>query len=121
MCRIPLHEASRASIGKCLTSLHLYNATKKEILIPWKPILNEHPKNLLELFLADRGGLILEPEIGLHEKIAEFDFVSLYPNIMLKRNVSAETILCDCCFDNPKFRVPELNYHICNKNGLIPE
>ncbi|HEX7143643.1 MAG TPA: DNA polymerase domain-containing protein [Nitrososphaeraceae archaeon] len=121
LCRIPLHEASRASIGKCLTSLHLYNATKKEILIPWKPILNEHPKNLLELFLADRGGLILEPEIGLHEKIAEFDFVSLYPNIMLKRNVSAETILCDCCFDNPKFRVPELNYHICNKNGLIPE
>ncbi|MGZ5470942.1 MAG: hypothetical protein ACXWE0_04655 [Nitrososphaeraceae archaeon] len=54
--------------------MHLYNATKKEILIPWKPILNEHPKNLLELFLADRGGLILEPEIGLHEKIAEFDF-----------------------------------------------
>jgi DNA polymerase-2 len=75
----------------------------------------------MELFLADRGGLILEPEIGLHEKIAEFDFVSLYPSIMLKRNVSAETILCDCCFDTPKFRVPELNYHICNKNGLIPE
>jgi DNA polymerase-2 len=121
LCRIPLHEASRASIGKCLTSLHLYNATKKDILIPWKPILNEHPKNLLELFLADRGGMILEPEMGLHEKIAEFDFVSLYPNIMLKRNVSAETILCDCCFDNPKFRVPELNYHICNKKGLIPE
>jgi DNA polymerase-2 len=120
LCRIPLHEASRASIGRCLTSLHLYNATKKGLLIPWKPILFEHPKNMLELFLADRGGLILEPEIGLHEKIAEFDFVSLYPSIMLKRNVSAETILCDCCFDNPKFRVPELNYHICNKKGLIP-
>ena len=120
LCRIPLHEASRASIGRCLTSLHLYNATKKDLLIPWKPILFEHPKNMLELFLADRGGLILEPEIGLHEKIAEFDFVSLYPSIMLKRNVSAETVLCDCCFDNPKFRVPELNYHICNKKGLIP-
>jgi DNA polymerase, archaea type len=120
LCRIPLHEASRASIGRCLTSLHLYNATKKGLLIPWKPILFEHPKNMLELFLADRGGLILEPEIGLHEKIAEFDFVSLYPSIMLKRNISAETILCDCCFDNPKFRVPELNYHICNKKGLIP-
>ncbi|HEY5737572.1 MAG TPA: DNA polymerase domain-containing protein [Nitrososphaeraceae archaeon] len=120
LCRIPLHEASRASIGRCLTSLHLYNATKKGLLIPWKPVLFEHPKNMLELFLADRGGLILEPEIGLHEKIAEFDFVSLYPSIMLKRNVSAETVLCDCCFDNPKFRVPELNYHICNKKGLIP-
>ena len=120
LCRIPLHEASRASIGRCLTSLHLYNATKKGLLIPWKPVLFEHPKNMLELFLADKGGLILEPEIGLHEKISEFDFVSLYPSIMLKRNVSAETVLCDCCVDNHKFRVPELNYHICNKKGLIP-
>ncbi len=121
LCRIPLHEVSRASIGRCLTSLHLYNATKKDLLIPWKPLLNEHPKNMMELFLADRGGLILEPQIGLHEKVAEFDFVSLYPNIMLKRNISAETISCECCFDNPQFTVPELNYHICNKKGLIPE
>jgi DNA polymerase-2 len=121
LSRMPLHEASRASIGRCLTSLHLYNATKKDLLIPWKPLLNEHPKNMLELFLADRGGLILEPEVGVYEKVAEFDFVSLYPNIMLKRNVSAETISCDCCFDNPLFKVPDLNYHICNKKGLVPE
>ena len=121
LCRMPLHEASRASIGRCLTSLHLYNATKKDLLIPWKPLLNEHPKNMIQLFLADRGGLILEPQIGVHEKVAEFDFISLYPNIMLKRNISAETVSCNCCFDNPKFRVPELNFHICNKKGLIPE
>ncbi|MGE0243750.1 MAG: DNA polymerase domain-containing protein [Nitrososphaeraceae archaeon] len=121
LSRMPLHEASRASIGRCLTSLHLYNATKKDLLIPWKPLLNEHPKNMLELFLADRGGLILEPEVGVYEKVAEFDFVSLYPNIMLKRNVSAETVSCDCCFDNPLFKVPDLNYHICNKRGLVPE
>ncbi|HJU60281.1 MAG TPA: DNA polymerase domain-containing protein, partial [Nitrososphaeraceae archaeon] len=121
LCRMPLHEASRASIGRCLTSLHLYNATKKDLLIPWKPLLNEHPKNMIELFLADRGGLILEPKVGIHEQVAEFDFVSLYPNIMLKRNVSAETVSCECCFDNPLFKIPEINYHICNRKGLIPE
>jgi DNA polymerase elongation subunit (family B) len=121
LCKMPLHAASRASIGRCLTSLHLYNATKKDLLIPWKPLLNEHPKNMIQLFLADRGGLILEPQIGVHEKVAEFDFISLYPNIMLKRNISAETVSCNCCFDNTKFRVPELNFHICNKKGLIPE
>ena len=121
LCRMPLHAVSRASIGKCLTSLHLYNATKRDLIVPWKPTLNEHPKTLRELYIADRGGLILEPEIGVHEKVAEFDFTSLYPYIMLKRNISAETVLCSCCFDNPKFRVPELNFHICNKNGLVPE
>ena len=54
LCRIPLHEG-QSSIGRCLTSLHLYNATKRELLIPWKPTLFEHPKNMIELFLADRG------------------------------------------------------------------
>ncbi|MGD1837403.1 MAG: DNA polymerase domain-containing protein [Nitrososphaeraceae archaeon] len=121
LCRMPLHAISRASIGKCLTSLHLYNATKRDLIVPWKPTLNEHPKTLMELYIADRGSLILEPEIGVHEKVAEFDFTSLYPSIMLKRNISAETVLCSCCFDNPKFRVPELNFHICNKIGLVPE
>ena len=121
LCRMPLHAVSRASIGKCLTSLHLYNATKRNLIVPWKPTLNEHPKTLRELYIADRGGLILEPEIGVHEKVAEFDFTSLYPSIMLKRNISAETVLCSCCFANPKFLVPELNFHICNKNGLVPE
>jgi DNA polymerase-2 len=124
LSRLPLHEASRATIGKCLTSLHLYNATKNDILIPWKPIISEHIKSIRKLFIADRGGLILEPEIGLHEKVAELDFVSLYPNIIYKKNISAETILCNCCYylDSNNNKVPELNYHICKrKKGLIPK
>jgi DNA polymerase-2 len=66
LSRLPLHETSRATIGKCLTSFHLYNATKKGILVPWKPTMSEYPKTLRELFIADRGGLLLEPEIGVH-------------------------------------------------------
>ena len=120
VCRMPLHSASRASIGKCLSSLQFYYATQKEIIIPWKPTLAEHFKTFEELFIADRGGFIFEPKIGVHEQVAEFDFVSLYPNIMLKKNVSAETILCDCCPD-PNLRVPELNYNICEKKtGIVP-
>src|SRR5919198_2944637 len=121
VCRMPLHTASRASIGKCLSSLQFYYATKKGILIPWKPTVAEHLKSMQELLIADRGGFIFEPEIvGVHENIAELDFVSLYPNIMLQKNLSAETILCDCC-PNSKTRVPELEYNICEKRtGIVP-
>ncbi|MFZ0514441.1 MAG: DNA polymerase domain-containing protein, partial [Candidatus Nitrosopolaris sp.] len=120
ICRMPLHTAARASIGKCLSSLQFYYATKKEILIPWKPTLAEHFKTYEELLVADRGGFIFEPEIGVHENVAEFDFVSLYPNIMLKKNLSAETIKCSCC-PNSRLRVPELDYNICEKKiGIIP-
>src|SRR5215208_4477601 len=121
ICRMPFHTASRASIGKCLSSLQFYYATThNDTLIPWKPTLAEHFKTFEELLIADRGGFIFEPNIGVHEQVAEFDFVSLYPNIMFKKNVSAETILCDCCPDS-KLRVPELNYNICEKRtGIIP-
>lgn len=120
ICRMPLHTAARASIGKCLSSLQFYYATKKEILIPWKPMIAEHLKTFQELLIADRGGFIFEPEIGVHEQVAEFDFVSLYPNIMLKKNLSAETIRCSCCL-NSRIRVPELDYNICEKRiGIVP-
>jgi DNA polymerase-2 len=118
VCRMPLHTTARASIGKCLSSLQFYYATQKGILVPWKPVIAEHFKTLGELLIADRGGFIFEPEIRVHEQVAEFDFVSLYPNIMLKKNLSAETIICDCCCSsgyNSRLTVPELNYNICKK------
>ena len=121
ICRLPLHSASRASIGKCMSSLQFYNAVRNNILIPWKPTLAEHPKSLGDLLIADRGGLIFEPIMGAHEKVVELDFVSLYPTIMFKKNISAETVICNCC-SHSKLRVPELlNYHICEKRrGIVP-
>ncbi|HSA72854.1 MAG TPA: DNA polymerase domain-containing protein [Nitrososphaeraceae archaeon] len=121
ICRLPLHSASRASIGKCMSSLQFYNAVRNNILIPWKPTLAEHPKSLGDLLIADRGGLIFEPIMGAHEKVAELDFVSLYPTIMFKKNISAETVICNCC-SYSKLRIPELlNYHICEKRrGIVP-
>jgi len=121
ICRMPLHTASRASIGKCMSSLQFYHADRKNVLIPWKPTLAEHIKTLEELLIADRGGMILEPRIGVHEKVAELDFVSLYPSIMEKMNISAETVFCECCPDS-KLKVPELqNYYRCEKRkGLVP-
>jgi len=120
LCRMPLHTASRASIGRCLSSLQFYYATKKDILIPWKPTLAEHFKSFEELLIADRGGFIFEPELGVHEQAAELDFVSLYPNVMLQKNISTETVHCYCC-PNSKLRVPELDYNICEKStGIVP-
>lgn len=121
ICRMPFHTASRASIGKCMSSLQFYIADRKNVLIPWKPTLAEHVKSLEELLIADRGGMILEPWIGVYENVAELDFVSLYPSIMEKKNISAETVFCDCCPDS-RLRVPGLdNYYRCEKRkGLVP-
>ncbi|MGQ0795664.1 MAG: DNA polymerase domain-containing protein [Nitrosopumilaceae archaeon] len=119
-CRLPIQTAARASIGKCMSSIQFYNATKRGLLIPWKPIVSEIVKNRMDLLIGDRGGLILEPLIGVHENVGEVDFASLFGNIMLKKNISAETIDCKCCPDSNNI-VPDLGYHICNRKGIVPQ
>jgi DNA polymerase, archaea type len=121
ICRIPLHTCARATIGRCLSSLQFYHAFKRNLLVPWKPTNTERWKSYSELFRADRGGLIFEPVVGVHENVAEFDFASLYPSIMMKRNVSGETINCNCCPDSKNI-VEELGYYICEKRrGIVSQ
>jgi DNA polymerase elongation subunit (family B) len=122
VCRLPLHTASRASIGKALSSIQFYHATKEGILIPWKPVLAESFKSRAELLVADRGGFIFEPELGVHEGVAELDFSSLYPSIMMKKNISAETVRCLCCPESTN-RVPELGWNVCERRseGIVPK
>jgi len=120
VCRMPLQTASRASIGKALSSLQFYHASKMDLLVPWKPVLAEKFKDRWTLMLADRGGFIFEPRVGLFEGIGELDFSSLYPNIMLKKNLSAETVRCPCCPDSTN-RIPELDWNVCEKRvGIVP-
>ncbi|MGB9024272.1 MAG: DNA polymerase domain-containing protein, partial [Candidatus Bathyarchaeia archaeon] len=72
------------------------------------------------ILLADRGGFIYEPKFGIHDGVGEVDFSSLYPTIMLKRNLSGETVNCRCCPDSPD-RVPEVGFHICRRRqGIVP-
>jgi DNA polymerase elongation subunit (family B) len=122
VCRLPLHTASRASIGKALSSLQFYYATKDGILIPWKPVMAEHFKSRAELLIADRGGFIFEPELGVHEGVGELDFSSLFPSIMSKKNISPETVRCACCPDS-KNRIPELGWNVCERRpqGIVPK
>ncbi len=119
-CRVPMDTTARASIGRIMTSIEFYHAYKDNILIPWKPTIAERFKSAWDLMVGDRGGFIFEPRVGVHDNVGEIDFSSLYPTLMFKNNISAETIGCSCCPDS-KIRVPELDYNICEKRtGIIP-
>ena len=99
--------------------MQLDRAVRKGILIPWKKGRPEDFKTAWDLLVADKGGLVFQPPIGLRENVAEIDFASMYPNIMVQHNISPETMLCSCC---PGPVVPEIGYNICQKReGLIPE
>jgi DNA polymerase elongation subunit (family B) len=119
-CRTPLRRASRETIGTNMTSLQMYQAFRRDILIPWKKNEPENFKSGWELLKADRGGFILEPTIGLFDNVGEIDFASLYPTLMMKYNLTPECISCPCC-EGTSIQVPELDYNLCEKKiGIVP-
>ena len=120
-CRVPLHRAARSSIGTSMSSLQNHQAVKDGYLVPRNKHVGEAFKSAYQLLVGDRGGFVYEPRMGIHEGVGEVDFSSMYPSLMAKYNISAETVLCGCCPDS-RLRIPELGFHICEKRrGIVPK
>lgn len=115
----PLQEASWASIGNILTAIQIREALDRDVLVPWRAWRPEFFKTASTLEEADRGGYTFSPDVGVHEEVYELDFSSLYPNIMCTRNISPETVCCDCHPNRED--VPGLGYSICPEPGYLPD
>ncbi len=117
--RIPVQRMARTSPGTAITSMQMNQAFQEGILIPWRKGEPERFKTAWDLLVADKGGLVFQPRLGIFEDVAEIDFASMYPTIMAIHNISAETVLCRCCENH---RVPEAGYTICEKReGIVPK
>jgi DNA polymerase-2 len=118
LAKLPVQRLARASIGTILTSMQLDLAVRRRLLIPWRKGEPERWKTADLLLKVDKGGLIFQPLLGAFEDVVELDYSAMYPTIMVRHNVSAETLFCRCC-NNPV--VPEAGYSICTRReGLIP-
>ncbi|CAN5425898.1 hypothetical protein BH09SUM1_BH09SUM1_04010 [soil metagenome] len=115
VCQMAPQRLARRSIGTGLTSMQTSVALKHEALVPWKKSQAENWKSGEDLIRSDRGGLVYAPVVGMHERVVELDFMSMFATIMV-HHVSPETISCGCC-DN--HGVPGLGYSICEKRKPI--
>jgi DNA polymerase II len=89
---LPVQTAARVSPGTGISSMQVVTALREGILVPWHKQQAERPKTAAELMRADMGGLVFQPIPGLHRDVAEIDFVSMYPGIMARFNISPETV-----------------------------
>jgi DNA polymerase elongation subunit (family B) len=115
--KLPVQYACRTTPGTGISYMQMETAWRDGVLIPAQKAEPEGLKHPDELLRADRGGLVFPPRLGFFENVAELDFVSEFPSIMAKFNISPETINCSCCPDAP--RVPELGYRVCQKHRGI--
>ncbi|MEM0128903.1 MAG: DNA polymerase domain-containing protein [Thermoplasmata archaeon] len=120
LSRLRLVWVARQSPGSWFSALEVAEALRSGRRIPWKKTLPERFRPADHLVVADRGGTILRPPVGVFGGLDEFDFVSLFPQIMVRHNLSIETLDCRCCPRSPEV-APGLGYRSCTRRvGLLP-
>lgn len=113
---IGVQEMARKSPGAGITAMQMSTALCNGVMVPVQKQQVEGTKTLSELIRADHGGLIYQPLIGLHGNIAQIDFSSMYPAIMVKHNISPETVGLD---DAPIGLIPKTLRPLLEKRLML--
>jgi DNA polymerase, archaea type len=83
---------SRFTPGTLISSYEVFEALRRGVAVPFRKRDAEGFRNISELRACDKGGMMFQPEPGVYEKVHQIDFTSLYPSIIVKYNLSPETI-----------------------------
>ena len=106
--RLPVQNSARTSPGTGISSMQIVTALEHDILVPWRKQQVEAEKSALDLLHNDQGGMVYQPLVGLHANVGGVDFVSMYPSLMVRHNISPETM-------RPGSMTPETD-----EPGLVP-
>ena len=90
---LPIEKAGRVSPGQGISAMQVITALQRDVLVPYQKRQVEDFKTGLDLIQSDRGGLVYQPILGLHTDVAQVDFVSMYPAVIIKGNISPEVPL----------------------------
>jgi DNA polymerase I len=106
----PLFEITRRGTGTQVKWYLIRKAHENDIIVPNE--FGKFERNVV-------GGYVEEPVQGLYENIVYFDFKSMYPSIIIAKNISPETLTED---DDKNCHVaPEFGYQFRKKPiGFIP-
>ena len=77
-----------------LKSVNRYELIQKGFVIPKNNISLHHNriKTLEEIISRDKGEMIFSPVVCLHENVDVLDYDDEYTNLILKHNLSYETV-----------------------------
>jgi len=93
---LPLDLAARYSINRLIDSRNCFELIQRGFVIPSRvrDIDNNHEqiRTVEQIVSGDKGGMIISPQIGLHEDVLALDYDSEYANLIVNHNLSYETV-----------------------------
>ncbi|MFW5902658.1 MAG: DNA-directed DNA polymerase [archaeon] len=115
---LPPYDVSRQSASNMVEWLLSREAHKKDILVPRRPrnkdIKERHRRPI-------KGGYVKTPETGLHEKLAVCDFKSLYPTIIVSKNIGPLSLCKDKECDREHYEAPTGQKFHKTGDTLVPQ
>jgi DNA polymerase elongation subunit (family B) len=89
---ITLYELSGSTYGILVENYLIKKAREFNEIIPNRPKPEEVEERRK---ITYAGAIVLEPKPGLYKNIAVYDFRSLYPSIIIRYNISPDTLKCE--------------------------
>ena len=91
---LPLEMAAKYSINRLIDSRNCFELIQRDFVIPSRNSSNNHKhiRTVEQIVSGDKGGMIISPQIGLHENVLALDYDSEYANLIVNHNLSYETV-----------------------------
>ncbi len=98
----PLFDVSRMATGQQAEWFLVKQAYFDDEVVP-----NKQGSNFADRANAEdnEGGYVKEPETGLHENLVQFDFRSLYPSIIISKNISPDVMVLGDVEDEDEYNI----------------
>lgn len=119
--RLSIDDIARFGVNQWIRGMLYYEHRLNGFLIPRRDELQEKGTASTTAIIKEkkyRGGLVVEPKLGIHFGVVVVDFASLYPSIIKVHNLSYETVNCvhQSCKEDPNQKVPGTTHWICKVN-----
>ena len=124
IAHLPIDDVSRFGVNQWIRGMLYYEHRQNNSLIPRRDELISKGVSSTTAIIKEkkyRGGLVVEPKLGIHFNVVVVDFASLYPSIIKVHNLSYETVNCShqSCKSDLKQQIPGTTHWICKeKRGL---
>jgi DNA polymerase elongation subunit (family B) len=89
-----LDKAAKYSINRLIDSRNCFELVERGFVIPSRSggSNHEHIRTVEQIVAGDKGGMVISPQIGLHEDVLALDYDNEYANLIVNHNLSYETI-----------------------------
>ncbi len=119
-----MEDITRFGVNQWIRSMMFFEHRQQNIIIPRKDELQKKGTSSTVAIIKEkkyRGGLVVEPVLGIHFNVIVVDFASLYPSIIKVHNLSYETVNCphESCRNDPLTHIEQTNHWVCKeKQGM---